>query len=173
MKHSFTLIVNAFAFALALSSLQGCLERDDKKALAENFSKMSYLNGSWEGKYDEGLFYLNYKKENDSLITGDFTLIRFADTVVTNSYRIFFNGKQIQFDVSTYSYTKKVHKKFDYIFQTFKDSTFLFSSMSNEYPQQVSFTLSAEGGLVQRFEGTLNGAQANKIEYVYQRKADH
>ena len=128
------------------------------------------MTGDWEGTYAEGQFYLNYVKQSDSVITGGFSLIRYEDTVVTNDYRIFYNGKKIQLHVGSYSFTQKVQKNFEYEFESFIDSALIFSSIDNQYPKRVTFKLTPNGGLIQRFEEFDPKSTLEPMEYVYVRK---
>jgi Domain of unknown function (DUF6265) len=150
---------------LAIILLVSCQKKSDKNF--EQLEKMNWLIGNWENKMPEGLLRETWKKENDSVFTGNSFFITEKDTVHFESIKMYQKGDSILYSATVVGQNNDEPVEFNQTTAT--ETEFIFENPKHDYPQKIVYKKVNDTNLVATISGIQQGKKSSE-SYPMQKK---
>jgi hypothetical protein len=148
--------------AVFLISCQGKKERKFDK-----LEKMNWLVGNWENKMPEGTLTESWKKDNDSIFSGDSYFITPKDTVHFESIELTQKGEELIYIATVIGQNNDAPVDFKLMSDT--ENTFSFENLAHDYPQKITYKKVDGNNLVATISGKQQGKESQE-SYPMHRK---
>jgi len=139
---------------ISLVLLISCQKKSDRNY--EKLNKLNWLQGHWEQKLPEGLLVENWKKENDSTLSGETYFINTKDTMHYESIKLTQNEEELNYSATVTGQNND--QPIDFKLTSDNDRTFDFENPTHDYPQKISYKKISDTQL----SATISGKQQGK-----------
>lgn len=151
MKNRLVKLALLFLIALMIS----CNQNSKKKF--EKLQQISWLEGNWENKLDDGLLIEKWKKNNDSVYLGKSYFIRGNDTLHFESIELIQRNDDLLYIPTVKGQNNNEPIEFKLSKST--ENTFTFENSSHDYPQTIEYKKVTNSQL----SATVSGNQDGKV----------
>lgn len=142
-----------------------CNSNSEKKF--EKLETLSWLQGNWENKLDDGILVENWIKTNDSLYSGKSLYIKGNDTLHYETIELVQKNDDL-FYIPTVK-GQNNNKPIAFKLKTQVETAFVFENNSHDYPQTIEYKKISDNQL----NATVSGSQDGKLMkdvYILNRK---
>ena len=154
------------SYILILILFVSCLKKS--KINFNKLQKMSWLVGHWEQKLPDGLLIENWKKENDSIFSGDSYFVNIKDTIHFESIKLIQKNEELTYVANVLGQNNDKPINFKHITSKI-DNVFSFENPSHDFPQKITYTKVNEKNLIATISGIQNG-KIRQESYVMRKK---
>lgn len=151
LKYS-TLIFAFYSCSQNHSDIQNKIVNDSK---INSITYLKWLVGTWKSVSKDGILFEIWKKENDSLITGQGFLISANDTLFSEKLELRQTGINL-FYIATVK-GQNNEQPVSFTFTEFNKGEFNFVNKDHDFPQRIIYKNPQPDFLCVRIEGTQNG----------------
>jgi hypothetical protein len=150
---------------MASTMLFSCQGKKEHKY--DKLEKMNWLVGNWENKMPEGILTEGWKKDNDSVFSGDSYFINPKDTIHFESIKLTQKGEELIYIATVPGQNKDEPVEFKLTSDT--ENVFTFENPAHDYPQKISYKKVDENNLVATISGKQQGKDSQE-SYPMKRK---
>lgn len=168
IKHPQILMIILFVFISScnLNQPSGEKTRPDKY---HKIQQLEWLHGSWANISEEGNYYENWNKVNDSLFRSFSYMSIAGDTVFSESVDLLLRENELYYIVSVGGQNDGQAVSFQLV--SGNNGEFIFENKEHDFPQRVIYKNPAPDSLYAKIEGTING-KFSVQEFPMKRIAD-
>lgn len=118
-------------------------------------NQFNWLIGNWANHSDEGNFYENWTRVNDSLFAASSCMTISGDTVFSESVSLTGKGEDLFYIVSVPDQNEGQPVSFKLV--SGENGEFVFENKTHDFPQRIIYKNPAPDSLHARIEGLING----------------
>jgi hypothetical protein len=153
MRLTLKYFILAFIFCSCNENHPGSQNKGDE--ILQIIAHLKWLTGTWKSVSNEGILYEVWKKENDSLISGQGFLISGTDTLFSEKLELQQKGKDLFYVATVKGQNNEQPVSFKFI--EFNKGEFNFVNKDHDFPQRIIYKNPQPDFLCTRIEGTKNG----------------
>lgn len=154
-----------FLIVIIASLLVSC--NKNKETASDVFKNLEWITGNWMNTNEDGTYYENWTRENDSTYSGESYFMFGKDTIFKEDINILIRQDTIYYIpiVSNQNDGKPIEFKLIH----FDNNTSIFENKFHDFPQRIIYTHTKSDSLHAWIEGTTNG-ESKKIDFKMGRK---
>ena len=126
-----------------------------ESARINSLMQLDWLLGSWANLSDEGNFYEEWARDNDSSFSAYSFMTISGDTIFSESVSLVMKSFDVFYIVSVDNQNEEQPVSFKLVSN--HNGEFIFENKEHDFPQRINYKNPAPDSLHARIEGTING----------------
>jgi hypothetical protein len=141
---------------IVIISMLSCTGDKTSHRKNENFlKKFEWLLGSWSNISEKGIATETWRKENDSLFSGEGFFVAGNDTVSSETISLEYNSGQINYIPTVSDQNDRMRVKFK--LTSSSDNKWVFENPVHDFPQKIIYIKIEDDSLLAEISGLIDG----------------